>query len=185
MPRKADKKSESKRRQSPKPTSAGKPSSSRATKSKTQQSQSRKAVASEKPTGGARGVVKRVVSTVVGALTRRKTKTAAAEKTAGSGTARKTQAAARPVRVAKRQADIPMDEIAAAYTPTQTSLKAPFRASGAPRQRDQEYANGASDARWNDEDRLTNKSGDPRIGTHGRTYEPGEKRATKRADQDE
>ncbi len=65
-------------------------------------------------------------------------------------------------------------QIENAYTPTQTSLKAPFRASGADRQRDQEFAAGVADDRWNDEDRFTNKSGDPRIGTHGRTYEPGE-----------
>jgi hypothetical protein len=76
----------------------------------------------------------------------------------------------------QREADIPLDRIENAYTPTQTSLKAPFRASGADRQRDQEFASGVADERWNEEDRYTNKSGDPRIGTHGRTYEPGEKR---------
>ena len=75
------------------------------------------------------------------------------------------------------QTDIPMDQLDNAYTPTQTSLKAPFRASGADHQRDQEFAGGVADDRWNDEDRFTNKSGDPRIGTHGRTYEPGESRA--------
>ena len=74
------------------------------------------------------------------------------------------------------QADIPFDALTGSYTPTQTSLKAPFRADGADRQKDQEFANGVADERWNDEDRLTNKSGDPRIGTHGRTYEPGERR---------
>lgn len=80
-------------------------------------------------------------------------------------------------RVAKREADIPMDRIAETYTPTQTSLKGPFRASGADQQRDQEFARGVADDRWNDEDLMTNKSGDPRIGTHGRSYEPGEARA--------
>jgi hypothetical protein len=78
-------------------------------------------------------------------------------------------------RHARRQTDIPMDQIATAYTPTQTSLKGPFRASGADRSRDQEFAGGFADERWNDEDHYTNKSGDPRIGTHGRAYEPGEK----------
>ena len=39
---------------------------------------------------------------------------------------------------------------------------------------------GVSDERWNDEDRLTNKSGDPRIGTHRRTYEPAEAGAESR-----
>jgi hypothetical protein len=74
----------------------------------------------------------------------------------------------------RREPDIPFDRIEQAYTPNQTSLKAPFRASGADRQRDQEFSAGVADERWNDEDRFTNKSGDPRIGTHGRTYEPGE-----------
>jgi hypothetical protein len=189
MPRKADKKSESSR-DSRKQSKSGKLSSSRAkkadTKSKPQKAASAKAQtgkaakksASARTSSGARAVVKRVVSTVVGALTRKKTKTAASE------------AKAKPVATAKargtrREADIPMDQIASTYTPTQTSLKAGFRVTGADRQRDQEFANGAGDGRWNDEDLLTNKSGDPRIGTHGRTYEPGEKRAAKGADQDE
>ncbi len=76
----------------------------------------------------------------------------------------------------RREADIPLDRIEEQYTPTQMSLKGPFRTSGADHQRDQEYAAGVADDRWNDEDRFTNKSGDPRIGTHGRTYEPGEEK---------
>lgn len=79
-------------------------------------------------------------------------------------------------RPAQRPTDVPMDMIAGTYTPTQTSLKAPFRANGADRQRDQELGRGVHDTRWNDEDHLTNKSGDSRIGTHGRTYEPGERK---------
>ena len=63
-----------------------------------------------------------------------------------------------------------------AYTPTQTSLKAPFRADGRDQQSDQELTPGDLSDRWNAEDRFTNKSGDPRIGTHGRAYEPGETR---------
>jgi len=82
----------------------------------------------------------------------------------------------RTARPAHRQTDIPMNQLEDAYIPTQTSLKGPFRASGADHQRDQEFGNGISDDRWKDEDLITNKSGDPRIGTHGRTYEPGEKR---------
>jgi len=70
-----------------------------------------------------------------------------------------------------------MDMLAGAYMPTQTSLKAPFRTDGADQQRDQEFGRGPEDDRWRDEDRITNKSGDPRIGTHGRTYEPNESRA--------
>jgi hypothetical protein len=72
---------------------------------------------------------------------------------------------------------VEIDPISSTYSPTQTSLKGPFRANGADLQRDQEMPTGDSDQRWNDEDRFTNKSGDPRIGTHGRSYEPGERDA--------
>jgi hypothetical protein len=88
-----------------------------------------------------------------------------------------TVEAPRSRRPTQRPTDIPLDRIEATYTPTQTSLKAPFRASGADHQRDQEFARGVDDDRWNDEDRFTNKSGDPRIGTHRRTYEPAERPA--------
>jgi hypothetical protein len=71
------------------------------------------------------------------------------------------------------------DRLEQAYMPTQTSLRAPFRSNGDDRQRDQEFAGWDGGNRWNDEDRFTNKSGDPRIGTHGRTYEPAESRAAK------
>jgi hypothetical protein len=73
-----------------------------------------------------------------------------------------------------------MDVLENAYTPQHTSSKAGFRSDGADHQRDQEFARGAADDRWNDEDHLTNKSGDPRIGTHRRTYEPNESRAESR-----
>ena len=89
-------------------------------------------------------------------------------------TARATpRPAARP---AKSRTDVPLDVLARTYTPPQTSLKASFRTTGADRQRDQEFPSAAADERWNDEDHFTNKSGDPRIGTHGRHYEPGEKK---------
>jgi hypothetical protein len=80
----------------------------------------------------------------------------------------------RPARPQQRTADVPLDILNRTYTPKQTSLKASFRASGDERQRDQEFAGGFADERFNDEDRYTNKSGDPRIGTHHRRYEPGE-----------
>ncbi len=54
-------------------------------------------------------------------------------------------------------------------------LKSSFRSDGADQQLDQEMPIGAAD-RWQDEDHFTNKSGDARIGTHGRSYEPGEMR---------
>ncbi len=79
------------------------------------------------------------------------------------------RAMARPT---KRQTDIPLDALAKSYSPKQTSLKSSFRATGADRQRDQDVI-GES---WNDEDHYTNKSNDPRIGTHGRAYEPGERK---------
>ncbi len=90
------------------------------------------------------------------------------------GNRRTTARKHRPTKdVARKGAPaIPASTAIPEYTPTQTSLKGSFRSSGAERQRDQDSA---AD-RWNDEDRLTNKSGDPRIGTHGRTYEPGESR---------
>ena len=81
-------------------------------------------------------------------------------------------ATARPVQ---RQSDIPLDLIAAMYSPSQTSMKTSFRSDGADRQNDQEMPLGTAD-QWQDEDHYTNKSGDARIGTHGRSHEPGEKR---------
>jgi hypothetical protein len=83
------------------------------------------------------------------------------------------RAVARPAaRTTKRQTDVPLDALAKSYTPKQTSLKSSFRANGADRQRDQDSIG----ERWNDEDHYTNKSKDPRIGTHGRAYEPGERK---------
>lgn len=85
-----------------------------------------------------------------------------------------------PGRVTRRQADIPLDLIGSAYTPHNTSSKAGFRSDGSDHQKDQEFAMGVADDRWNDEDQFTNKSGDPRIGTHRRTYEPAEASADSR-----
>jgi hypothetical protein len=85
--------------------------------------------------------------------------------------------AARPVR---RETDIPLDVLDRAYTPPLTSSKASFRSDGADHERDQEFARGVADERWNDEDHFTNKSGDPRIGTHRRTNEANEDRGEPR-----
>jgi len=87
-----------------------------------------------------------------------------------------TKPAAAAARPATRNTDIPLDLLEGAYTPSATSSKASFRSDGADHQNDQELAFGVVDDRWNEEDRFTNKSGDPRIGTHGRSYEPGENR---------
>ena len=87
------------------------------------------------------------------------------------------EAKARP---AQRQGDIGLDVLDRSYSPNRTSSKASFRSDGADHQRDQEFAFTSNNERWNDEDHYTNKSGDPRIGTHRRTYEPGEDRAESR-----
>ena len=83
-------------------------------------------------------------------------------------------------RTTRREADIPLDLLDRAYTPPATSSKASFRSDGADHQQDQEFARGVADRDWNDEDHFTNKSGDPRIGTRRRTYEPNETRPESR-----
>jgi hypothetical protein len=106
---------------------------------------------------------------------------------AGTGEAEETRplrqsAPERPAapRTVRREADIPPDVLNRTYTPPRTSSKSSFRSDGADHQLDQEFASGTADERWNDEDRYTNKSGDPRIGTHRRTYEPAEARPESR-----
>jgi hypothetical protein len=98
--------------------------------------------------------------------------------------ARRTASKQQPqqARPARRPSDIGLDVLSRAYTPADTSGKSGFRSNGADHQSDQEYAGGFEDDRFNDEDRITNKSGDPRIGTHGRTYEPGESRGESRSE---
>jgi hypothetical protein len=78
------------------------------------------------------------------------------------------------------ESDIPLDVIEQTYVPHQASSKTSFRSDGSDHQRDQEFIYGVEEERWNAEDRFTNKSGDPRIGTHRRTYEPGESREESR-----
>lgn len=97
--------------------------------------------------------------------------------------ARTRKAAPKAARHARREADIPLDVLDRAYTPPITSSKASFRSDGADHQHDQEFSRGVADADWNDEDHFTNKSGDPRIGTRRRTYEPNENRAESRNEQ--
>lgn len=79
-------------------------------------------------------------------------------------------------RGVRPDADIPLDVLDRTYIPQHTSSKTSFRSDGRDHQRDQEFALGVADDGWNDEDHFTNRSGDPRIGTHRRTYEPGESR---------
>ena len=113
---------------------------------------------------------KKVTARLRPAKRRQETKAAAAAPRRAKK-ARGQQTAARP---AQRRADIPIEVLNRTYSPKQTSLKASFRASGQAQENDQELAGGFSDERFKDEDRFTNKSGDPRIGTHDRKYEPGE-----------
>jgi hypothetical protein len=77
-------------------------------------------------------------------------------------------------RQEKRESRIARAVVNRTYTPHQASRKVSFRVSGEERERDQELAGSIADERFNDEDHFTNKSGDPRIGTHHRKYEPGE-----------
>jgi hypothetical protein len=93
---------------------------------------------------------------------------------------RTAQGEPRVARTTRRETDIPLDVLDRAYTPPMTSSKASFRSDGADHQHDQEFSRGVADADWNDEDHFTNKSGDPRIGTRGRTYEANESRDEQR-----
>jgi hypothetical protein len=99
--------------------------------------------------------------------------------------AAKKKIAAKPKTATARskqpRTDVPLDLIASTYSPKQTSLKTSFRSDGADRQQDQEMPIGTAD-RWQDEDHFTNKSGDARIGTHGRGYEPRQQRASSEND---
>ena len=92
-------------------------------------------------------------------------------------------ATAARARAVRRETDIPLDVLDRAYTPPVTSSKSSFRSDGADHQQDQDFSRGVADARWNDEDHFTNKSGDPRIGTRRRTYEPNESRDESRDEQ--
>ncbi|MEA2165313.1 MAG: hypothetical protein QOK37_3440 [Thermoanaerobaculia bacterium] len=87
----------------------------------------------------------------------------------------KPKAPAATARATKRQSDVPIDLLAQSYAPSQTSIKTSFRSDGADHHNDQEIPFG-TDERFENEDHFTNRSGDARIGTHGRSYEPGEPR---------
>ena len=75
-------------------------------------------------------LLQRAASSLANALTRRgkkKPSEVAAKAGNGNGSASK-----QPRRI-RREADIPLAQIDQTYSPNQTSLKGPFRASGAPR----------------------------------------------------
>lgn len=122
-----------------------------------------------KPISRAAASVKNVLSKLTG-------RSRAAESVVPETSNPRETAAKSVPRVVRATSDIPMEQIEETYIPGQTSLKGPFRSSGADRGHDADLDDRYGDDKWNDEDRLTNKSGDPRIGTHHRTYEPGESR---------
>ena len=125
---------------------------------------------------GEGSVVKRAARSVMRLFGRGKHATAEAGSASSETRRDAASTSGTPSRTVRRETDIPLDRIDKAYTPPLTSSKAGFRSDGADHGSDQEFALGVADDRWNDEDHYTNKSGDPRIGTRGRTYEPGEER---------
>jgi hypothetical protein len=126
------------------------------------------------------GALRRVASAVRSMFSRGREESVTNETMSAAPMPARSGSTPTPARTTRREADIPLDVIGRTYTPPFTGGKAGFRSDGADHQNDQEFAYGVSDERWNDEDRLTNKSGDPRIGTHRRTYEPGESRGESR-----
>jgi hypothetical protein len=132
---------------------------------------------------------KSVVSRAGGAIARTARKLTAKldprKRSAKKVEAAKKKVAAKPhtatARATKPRSDVALDLIADTYSPRQTSVKASFRSNGSDQQLDQEMPIGGAD-RWQDEDHFTNKSGDARIGTHGRSYEPGEQPASSETD---
>ena len=126
------------------------------------------------------GRLRRAASAVKRAFSRGRTSEETAETVSAAPARRAPKSEPRVARPARREADIPLDVLDRAYTPPVTSSKASFRSDGADHQHDQDYGRGIADDRWNDEDHYTNKSGDPRIGTRGRTYEANESRGEQR-----
>jgi len=117
------------------------------------------------------GAIARTARKLTAKLNPRKRSAAKTAEAAKKKIAAKPQTAT--ARAKQPRTDVALDLIASTYSPKQTSLKASFRSDGSDQHLDQEMPIGAAD-RWQDEDHFTNKSGDARIGTHGRSYEPGE-----------
>lgn len=102
-------------------------------------------------------------------------KRAAKSKTTPEPAAAKPKRNPPAARAIQRTSDVPLDLLTDAYVPKQISMKSSFRSDGVDQQNDQEISLGTVD-RFRDEDHFTNKSGDVRIGTHGRTGIPNEAR---------
>ena len=125
------------------------------------------------------GAIARTARKLTAKLNPRKRSAAKTAEAAKKKIAAKPQTAT--ARAKQPRTDVALDLIASTYSPKQTSLKTSFRSDGSDQHLDQEMPIGAAD-RWQDEDHFTNKSGDARIGTHGRSYEPGEQRASSEID---
>lgn len=125
--------------------------------------------------------VARKAESAVGKTTRKLTSKRSPRKSAAKSTGTPEPKEAKPklnspvARATPRTSDVPLDLLTDAYVPKQTGMKSSFRSDGADQQNDQEISLGAVD-RFRDEDHFTNKSGDARIGTHGRTGIPTEVR---------
>jgi hypothetical protein len=136
----------------------------------------RKGKSAVRKAGGAIARTARKLTAKLNPRKRSATKTAEAAK---KKVAAKPQTAT--ARAKQPRTDVALDLIASTYSPRQTSVKSSFRSDGSDQQLDQEMPIGVAD-RWQDEDHFTNRSGDARIGTHGRSYEPGEQRASSETD---
>lgn len=128
------------------------------------------------------GQLRKAASAVKRVLTRgRKSEKTAEHERSAAAEPRRTRIAVPPTsRPVRRESDIPLDVLDRVYTPPLTSSKASFRSDGMDHHQDQDFLRGFSAADWNDEDHYTNKSGDPRIGTHRRKHEAGEPREEQR-----
>lgn len=150
----------SKKKRSKATTSAGSKKSRTASKTTT-----------SKKSGGIIRAIQAAASKIREAITGKRGKGAAAAKLAG-GPARAEKPSSRK-GAGKADVHQPSRPGAAsvaadAYVPKQQSMHSAPGGSGKGRDRDEEVIAGevARNEQFNDEDRLTNKSGDPRIGTH-------------------
>lgn len=101
--------------------------------------------------------------------TKRKPRKSADTSEASAAMEARPKATPRTARTRRRESDVPLDLIAETYAPKQTSIKTSLRSDGADHEKDQELPPGPGET-FENEDHFTNKSGDARIGTHGRTF---------------
>jgi len=129
-----------------------------------------------------RGRVRRLVSrmtTTVGRMFHRRSRDEEWTPSEPEQPASSIQAESAPrARAVKRESDVPLDTIAQLYTPSQSGMKTGFRSDGRDRQSDSELAIGSVRDDFNEEDAFTNKTNDPRIGTHRRNHDERDQRRT-------